>query len=549
MSQILTLPRRSVHLRPLLWLLPPLLVLATLFFYPLLLIGEQALRDTEGHLGLETFWQVVESRRFLSALLNTLQIAVIATSGCLLLGSVLALILVFIPFPGSQLISRIIDTFIALPTFLITLAFTFIYGSAGLLNGTLMSLFAFELPPVDFLYSIQGVILAEMTVFTPLVMRPLMAGLRQIDKSQLEAASILGAHPLRVIGQVIFPAVLPALMAGGSLCLLLTTNEFGIVLFIGAKGVNTLPMMVYSKAILESDYSVACMIALINILLSLGLFMLYRLAAARTGVRSIWSRKGRTAAGALAVTLFAGFFFLPLAVILMSSLSQQWNGLLPSGFTFGHFVNAFRGAAWDALFSSLMVGFCASLFALLCGMWAALSLRQYGAKLQKYLGLMFYLPSAIPSVSVGLGILVAFSQGPLQMNGTFWIVLAAHFVLISAFTFSNVSTGLARISADIENVASSLGASPWYRLRYVTLPLMTPWMISALALSLSLSMGELGATVMIYPPGWTTLPVTIFSLTDRGNIADGSALTIVLVGVTLLLMIKLERIARRMSQR
>ena len=286
MSQILTLPRRSVHLRPLLWLLPPLLVLATLFFYPLLLIGEQALRDTEGHLGLETFWQVVESRRFLSALLNTLQIAVIATSGCLLLGSVLALILVFIPFPGSQLISRIIDTFIALPTFLITLAFTFIYGSAGLLNGTLMSLFAFELPPVDFLYSIQGVILAEMTVFTPLVMRPLMAGLRQIDKSQLEAASIFGAHPLRVIGQVIFPAVLPALMAGGSLCLLLTTNEFGIVLFIGAKGVNTLPMMVYSKAILESDYSVACMIALINILLSLGLFMLYRLAAARTGVRS-----------------------------------------------------------------------------------------------------------------------------------------------------------------------------------------------------------------------------------------------------------------------
>ncbi|MBA7862803.1 2-aminoethylphosphonate ABC transporter permease subunit [Klebsiella michiganensis] len=285
MSQILTLPRRSVHLRPLLWLLPPLLALATLFFYPLLLIGEQALRDTEGHLGLETFWQVVESRRFLSALLNTLQIAVIATSGCLLLGSVLALILVFIPFPGSQLISRIIDTFIALPTFLITLAFTFIYGSAGLLNGTLMSLFAFELPPVDFLYSIQGVILAEMTVFTPLVMRPLMAGLRQIDKSQLEAASILGAHPLRVIGQVIFPAVLPALMAGGSLCLLLTTNEFGIVLFIGAKGVNTLPMMVYSKAILESDYSVACMIALINILLSLGLFMLYRLAAARTGVR------------------------------------------------------------------------------------------------------------------------------------------------------------------------------------------------------------------------------------------------------------------------
>ncbi|APY55821.1 2-aminoethylphosphonate ABC transporter permease subunit [Salmonella enterica subsp. enterica serovar Newport] len=286
MSLILPLEKPALNLRPLLWLLLPLLVLATLFFWPLSLIVEQALRGANGEIGLETFRQVVDSKRFVGALLNTLQIAFFATAGCLLLGSVMSLILVFIPFPGSELIGRVVDTFIALPTFLITLAFTFIYGSAGLLNGTLMSLFAFELPPVDFLYSMQGVILAEITVFTPLVMRPLMAALRQIDKSQLEAASILGAHPLRVIGQVIFPAPLPALMAGGSLCLLLTTNEFGIVLFIGAKGVNTLPMMVYSKAILESDYTVACMIALINIVLSLGLFSLYRLAASRTGVRS-----------------------------------------------------------------------------------------------------------------------------------------------------------------------------------------------------------------------------------------------------------------------
>ena len=286
MSLTLTLEKSTPLLRPLLWLSLPLLVLATLFFWPLSLIVEQALRDNSGNIGLQTFWQVIESKRFMTALMNTLQIALLATAWCLVLGSVMSLILVFIPFPGSDLIGRVVDTFIALPTFLITLAFTFIYGSAGLLNGALMSLFDFELPPVNFLYSMQGVILAEITVFTPLVMRPLMAALRQIDKSQLEAASILGAHPLRVITQVIFPAALPALLAGGSLCLLLTTNEFGIVLFIGAKGVNTLPMMVYSKAILESDYSVACMIALMNILLSLGLFALYRLAASRSGKRS-----------------------------------------------------------------------------------------------------------------------------------------------------------------------------------------------------------------------------------------------------------------------
>lgn len=286
MLHISTANSSPITIKPIYWILPPLLVLATLFFYPLLLIAQQALQSKTGGWGLETFWQLIESKRFMTGLWNTLQIAFLATLGCLVVGSVLSLILVFIPLPGHRFITQVIDTFIALPTFLITLAFTFIYGSAGLLNGTLMTLFDFALPPVDFLYSINGVILAEITVFTPLVMRPLMAALRQIDKSQLEAASILGAHPARVIAQVIFPAALPALLAGGSLCLLLTTNEFGIVLFIGAKGVNTLPMMVYSKAILESDYAVACMIALINILLSLGLFFLYRMATTRLGTRS-----------------------------------------------------------------------------------------------------------------------------------------------------------------------------------------------------------------------------------------------------------------------
>ncbi|MBH2696624.1 2-aminoethylphosphonate ABC transporter permease subunit [Serratia marcescens] len=271
----LRLPRR-------LWILLPLLVLATLFFYPLALIVKQAFTDDQGLFSAAALQQVFESRRFVGALLNTLQIALLATLGCLVLGTLLSLLLVFTPFPGS----RVIDTFIAMPTFLITLAFTFIYGSAGLLNGTLMAAFGFTLPPVDFLYSIWGVILAEITVFTPLVMRPLMAALAQIDRSQLEAASILGARPGRVVRQVILPAALPALLAGGSLCLLLTTNEFGIVLFIGAKGVTTLPMMVYAKAILESDYAVACTIAVVNIALSLGLFSLYRYAAARAGLRN-----------------------------------------------------------------------------------------------------------------------------------------------------------------------------------------------------------------------------------------------------------------------
>jgi 2-aminoethylphosphonate transport system permease protein len=65
--------------------------------------------------------------------------------------------------------------------------------------------------------------------------------------------------------------------------------------------------------------------------------------------------------------------------------------------------------------------------------------------------------------------------------------------------------------------------------------------VAAFGLSFALSMGELGATVMVYPPGWVTMPVAIFGLTDRGDIFSGAALTMILVVVTLALLIGLER--------
>ncbi len=223
------------------------------------------------------------SALFRDALLHTIGIAVAASAGCLVLGFVLALVLSFVPFPGARLLARLIDTFIALPTFLVALSFTFIYGSAGLLNASLMDALHLKLPPVDFLYSPWGVILAEITVYTPFVLRPLLASFSLIEPAQIEVASSLGAGAWRIIRQVILPAAIPALLAGGSLCLLLTVNEFGIVLFIGAKGVITLPLLVYDKAIQEFDYTTACVIAVVNIALSLALYSLYRLVMARFG--------------------------------------------------------------------------------------------------------------------------------------------------------------------------------------------------------------------------------------------------------------------------
>jgi 2-aminoethylphosphonate transport system permease protein len=236
-------------------------------------------------------------------------------------------------------------------------------------------------------------------------------------------------------------------------------------------------------------------------------------------------------------------------MILLASVSAQWNGILPSGLTLEHFARVMRTDSASQLQVSMLTGVIASVVALMSGTWAALAMRPMKKVSRRVFDMIFFMPSAVPSVSVGLGLLVAFSKPPVLLNGTSTIVFFAHFLLISAFTYGNVSAGLARIAPEYGEVAQSLGARPFYLLTRVTLPLVWPYLIASLSLSFALSMGELGATLMIYPPGWVTLPVGIFALSDRGAVFDASALTVVLGVGTLIVLVGLSAIASRSTAR
>lgn len=263
------------------WVVPPLLIVLFVVVYPLLRVTLESLAPTDTGGGVETWTGVLSSSAFHDALWRTVTIAVTSTLGCLVLGTFLAIVLAFVPFPGSQLVGRLIDTVLALPSFLITLAFTFLYGTAGAVNALITGITGVGSPVLNFLYTPAGVIAAEITFFTPFVIRPLLASFSMLPRAQLDVAASLGASPWRVLRTVIMPEAWPALMAGGSLVLLLTLNEFGIVLFTGAKGVITLPVLIYTRGIVTFDLPGAAVIATVQIVLSLSLYIAYRVIFAR----------------------------------------------------------------------------------------------------------------------------------------------------------------------------------------------------------------------------------------------------------------------------
>ncbi|WP_438487814.1 2-aminoethylphosphonate ABC transporter permease subunit [Streptomyces sp. S186] len=289
-----------------LWALPPVAALALVFLYPLALVVRQSVTPENGG-GPSTapYTVVLATASFRDALANTVLIAAGATLGALLLGLLLSLVIAFVPFPGGRALARFVDLFLAFPSFLITLALLFLYGTAGIANGLWTDVTGAAHGPLDFLHTPWGVLLAEVTYFTPFVMRPLLAAFAQVETAQLEAAGSLGAGPWRIVRTVILPEALPSLAAGGALVLVLCLNEFGIVLFTGAKDVVTLPVLVYSKAILDGDYTGACVVAVVNIVLSVALYALYRTVMARTA-RTAARRRPAPAASAAPADVSTG---------------------------------------------------------------------------------------------------------------------------------------------------------------------------------------------------------------------------------------------------
>ncbi|MFB7935882.1 ABC transporter permease [Streptomyces sp. NPDC127049] len=263
----------------------------------------------------------------------------------------------------------------------------------------------------------------------------------------------------------------------------------------------------------------------------------------------VHSRKGRAASWLVFAVLFVPLFAVPLLVIVAASFSTHWSGAFPSGPTAEHYTAAVRGESLQALTTSLVTAVAASLLALTLGTWAALAAASLRGRGRRLLDGLFVLPLAVPSVVVGLAVLVAFSRPPLLLNGTRWIVILAHTVLVTAFAHQSVSAAIRRLDPMYEQAAAGLGARPSYVLFRVKLPLLLPSLSAAAGLCFALSMGELSATMMLYPPDWMPLPVLVFTATDRGSLFTGSALAVVLMTATLLVLLAVSRIRTRASYR
>jgi molybdate transport system permease protein len=203
----------------------------------------------------------------------------------------------------------------------------------------------------------------------------------------------------------------------------------------------------------------------------------------------------------------------------------------------------------EAIGLSLAVAIAATSVALLLGAPLAVVLARTSFPGRGVLRGAVVLPVVLPPVVAGVGLLSALGRrgllGPaLEAAGvslpfsTAGAVVAAAFVAMP-FLVLALEAGLRQVDERLESAAASMGASGWYVLRRVTLPLVAPQLAAGLVLTWARALGEFGATLMFAGNlrGVTqTLPLAVFevSQTDpRGAIL----LALLLVALSLLALV------------
>jgi len=161
-------------------------------------------------------------------------------------------------------------------------------------------------------------------------------------------------------------------------------------------------------------------------------------------------------------------------------------------------------------------------------------------------------PLVLPPVVGGVALLLAFGRRgivPLHLAFTTRGAIVAEAFVALPFLVLSVEGALLSLDRDYEEVAATLGTSPFATFRRVTLPLIAPALAAGAALAWARALGEFGATITFAGslPGRTqTLPLEIYLLLQDDPDA-AVALSVVLLMVSLFVLVALRgrwRVAR-----
>lgn len=233
-----------------------------------------------------------------------------------------------------------------------------------------------------------------------------------------------------------------------------------------------------------------------------------------------------------ALALGIGFLFLYVPIISLIVFSFNESPLVTkwSGFSLRWYIALFNDSALlNAAWLSFRIAGLTATAAVIIGTWVGYVLARMGRfrGFTVYIG-MISAPLVIPEVVLGISLLILFVEmrgalGWPAENGMFTIWIG-HTTLCMAYVAVIIQSRIHDLDRSLEEAALDLGATPLKVFFAITLPLIAPALAAAWLLAFTLSLDDVIIASFLSGPGFTTLPMEVFSRVRLGLRPEVNAL-------------------------
>lgn len=237
------------------------------------------------------------------------------------------------------------------------------------------------------------------------------------------------------------------------------------------------------------------------------------------------------------IWIIFAFLYAPIIVLIVFSFNDSKSRGSWAGFTWRWYAELFQNSEiLTSLYYTLAIALLSSLIATLIGTAAALAIHnnmrpwQRGAVMN-----LTYLPVLNPDIVTGISLMLLFIF--MKINLGFWSLLLAHITFNIPYVILAILPKLRQFNKSLYEAALDLGASPSYAFQKIMLPEIMPGIITGALFAFTLSIDDFVISFFTTGSGVNNLSITIYSMARRGIHPTINALSTLLFGVVLILLL------------
>ncbi|CAM3486356.1 ABC transporter permease [Erysipelothrix anatis] len=507
-----------------------------------------------GQFSTDAFGKILTSERAMKALMNSFVLAFTLVITVNIVGTLIVLFTEYFEIKGAKILRLGYMSTLIYGGVVLVSGYKFIYGPTGIVTNLLTGLFpAMNANWFTGYFAVVFVMTFSVTSNHMIFLRNAIRGL---DYHTIEAAKNLGASGTSILMKVVMPTLRPTFFAVTILTFLTGLGAMSAPLIVGGPNFQTINPMIMAFAKTPSSQELAALLAVILGVATILLLMIQNklekgknyISISKTKTKLQKQKIENKGLNILAhITAYALFFIYTLPVVLVilfafsNSLAITTGNLSFSAFTLENFQRLFvDSSAFKPYLISVIYAISAAVIVTAIAVIVSRIVHKGKSKTNAFFEYSMLIPWILPSTLIALGLMLTYDQSRLIVGnkvliGTLVILLLGYIVVKLPFSFRMIRSAFYSIEDSLEEAAQSMGASKFYTLRRIIIPIILPVLLSVIALNFNSLLAEYDLTVFLYHPLYSPLGVIVKAASD--DIASTNAIAMSFVYTVVLMII------------